>query len=66
MSDDPKPGTYGALTRSTEEEHRAFMHALKGLTFTKQEFIEHGPAIVLKKSFAVLDELGKLEKSGKS
>ena len=49
--------TYGELTRSTEEEHQHFMKALKKLMFTDQEFLEYGPAIVLKKYDACMEAL---------
>ena len=57
MTNTPAPGTYGALTRSTEEEHQAFMKALDGLLFTKEEFTLYGPGIVLIKAHHVLDAL---------
>lgn len=65
MEDKPKPGTWGAITRSTEEEHKAFMKALKGLLFTREEFLEYGPAIVMIKGRQVLDELMKQEEEKK-
>ena len=37
FQDKPIPGTYGALTRSTEEEHKAFMIMLKQLLMTPEE-----------------------------
>ena len=49
--------TYGELTRSTEEEHQQFMKALRMLMFTEKEFLEHGPAIVLKKYEAFMEAL---------
>lgn len=63
MNKKPKSGTYGAITRSTEEEHQAFRKSLNGLFFTREEFLEHGPAIVMIKAKQVMDELRKQEKS---
>lgn len=61
MTEKPKPGTYGALTRSTEEEHQAFMKALKGLYFTREEFLTHGPAIVFMKFDEVMKRLKEIQ-----
>ncbi len=57
MSDEPKPGTYGAITRSTEEEHKKFMKALKGLTFTLDEFTTEGPAVIFRKYNECMEKL---------
>ena len=59
MTDKPKPGTWEAIIRSTEKEHNDFMKALKGLTFTREEFLTHGSEIVMIKGRQVLDELKK-------
>lgn len=66
MPDKPKPGTYGAITRSTEEEHQAFRKSLNKLFFTKEEFIREGPSVVFRKAHEVLDELMKEEKKNGS
>jgi hypothetical protein len=42
-------GTYNDIRRSTEEEHKKFMRALKKLTFSEEEFIKEGPAIIQRK-----------------
>lgn len=59
MADDkePKPGTYGALTRSTEEEHKRFRAALNKLFFTGEEFVIHGPAIIFIKFGECMKEI---------
>ena len=49
--------TYGELTRSTEEEHQRFMKALRGLAFTREEFVTRGPAIIFEKFDACMKEL---------
>lgn len=59
MTDKPKPGIWGAVERSTEEEHKAFMKTLNDLFFTREEFLTHGSGIVMIKGRQVLDELKK-------
>ena len=59
----PIKGTYGALTRSTEDEHQAFMQALKGLTFTREEFLEFGPGIVFLKTEQAFNTLHQQEEA---
>jgi hypothetical protein len=51
---------YKDITRSTEEEHQAFMHILKGLTFTKEEFVKEGPSVVMRKGDEVIKKLREL------
>jgi hypothetical protein len=47
-SDKPAPGTYGALTRSTEPwPWRELQHRL---TFSADEWAREGPAIVFRKA----------------
>ena len=58
MTDKPKSRIWD-ITRSTEEESKAFWKALKGLTFTREEFLTHGSEIVMIKGRQVLDELKK-------
>lgn len=55
----PIPGTYGALTRSTEEEHQKFRKALNKLFFTKEEFIMYGTTIIVMKFNECMKELNK-------
>ena len=49
MADKPIPGTWGAIRRSTEEEHKVFRAALNKLFFTKDEFIAEGPSVIFRK-----------------
>jgi hypothetical protein len=60
MSTKPKPGTYGAITRSTEEEHKKFMEALKGLHVTQEEFARLGPASVFMHYAKVMKKLRQI------
>lgn len=36
MNEEPKPGTWGAVTRSTEEEHQEFKRMLDRLMITPE------------------------------
>ena len=56
MADKPAT-TWAEMTRSTEEEHQKFMKALRKLTFTKEEFLKHGPEIILKKHEEFLKDI---------
>ena len=47
------------VTRSTEEEHQAFMKALNGLLFSRDEWITEGPSVIIRKYREVLAKLPK-------
>ena len=59
----PKPGTYGALTRSTKPwPWRRFLQVA---TFSPEEFAKEGPTIVLRKGQAMLDAVREWDKEQK-
>ena len=49
MINAPKPVTWGALTRATDEEYRKFRRALNMLFFTRDEFVAEGPSVIFRK-----------------
>ena len=53
--EDPKPGTYGAIVRSTTPLPWRRWHQM--LCFTSEEFAREGPGVIMKKSDAVMQEL---------
>lgn len=57
MDTKPEPGTYGAITRSTEEECQKFKSALNKLSFTPEEFATYGPLIIFIKYAECMKEL---------
>ena len=63
MNEEPKPGTWGAVTRATGEEHERFKRAMNKLFITKEEFLTHGPTIVFMKYYECVKELKKGEKN---
>lgn len=60
MSVAPKPGTYGALTRS--ETPWPWRQLLAVAMFSREEWAREGPLVVARKSQAMLDEVIKYER----
>lgn len=57
MDTKPEPGTWGAVTRATGEEHERFKRALNKLSFTPEEFATYGPLIIFIKYAECMKEL---------
>jgi hypothetical protein len=59
MKEEPKPGTYGAIERSTEPW--PWRYLLSKCTFSPEEFCQRGPIVVIEKGLILLDEVRKLQ-----